>query len=46
VEGSRDRALFYLRKAMDEGFKDCKPLDEDKVFRDPADHSVVSKVAQ
>jgi tetratricopeptide (TPR) repeat protein len=30
--GKQDQALFYLRKAMDEGFKDRKRLDEDKDF--------------
>jgi len=30
--GKQEQALFYLRKAMDEGFKDRKRLDEDKDF--------------
>lgn len=30
--GKQDQALFYLRKAMDEGFNDRKRLDEDKDF--------------
>ena len=30
--GKQEQALIYLRKAMDEGFKDRKRLDEDKDF--------------
>jgi tetratricopeptide (TPR) repeat protein len=30
--GKQEQALTYLRKAMDEGFKDRKRLDEDKDF--------------
>jgi hypothetical protein len=30
--GLKDQALLYLRKAMDEGFKDRKRLIEDKDF--------------
>ncbi len=30
--GKQEQALFYLRKAMDEGFNDRKRLDEDKDF--------------
>jgi tetratricopeptide (TPR) repeat protein len=30
--GKKEQALLYLRKAMDEGFKDRKRLDEDKDF--------------
>jgi tetratricopeptide (TPR) repeat protein len=30
--GKQDQALIYLRKAMDEGFKDRKRLSEDKDF--------------
>jgi hypothetical protein len=30
--GKQDQALFYLRKAMDEGFNDRKRLDDDKDF--------------
>jgi tetratricopeptide (TPR) repeat protein len=30
--GKQEQALFYLRKAMDEGFRDRKRLDEDKDF--------------
>src|ERR1700722_1630540 len=30
--GKQEQAIIYLRKAMDEGFKDRKRLDEDKDF--------------
>jgi tetratricopeptide (TPR) repeat protein len=30
--GKQEQALLYLRKAMDEGFRDRKRLDEDKEF--------------
>jgi tetratricopeptide (TPR) repeat protein len=30
--GNQEQALFYLRKAMDEGFNDRKRLDDDKDF--------------